>query len=83
MARGGKASFSNRERRQADHAEETSKSRRLPARRDEKLARATTDKQSGGSHETGETKGRRTGSMLGGKTRSKRPGPRTGRKSGR
>jgi len=79
MARGSKRSYTSRQRRQASHIEESSKSRGMSSKRAKQIAYATVNKQDGGGKKSGSGRGRkrstsssRKGSRKVGRSRSRR-----------
>jgi len=77
MARGSKASYTSKQRRQAHHIEESAKKSGKSGKRAEQIAYATVNKQDGGGKKSGSGRGKAR------KTSSSRKGRRAaGRKRG-
>lgn len=74
MPRGSKKSYTSKQRRQAEHIEESGKKRGMSSKRAAQMAYATVNKQDGGGKKSGSGRGRKRS------TSSSRSG---GRKSAR
>ena len=80
MPRGGKSSYTDKQRRQAEHIEEGYEDRGVPEREAERRAWATVNKETGGGKKSGRGRGKRTsrapsrkGGKPGGAASAKRP----------
>jgi hypothetical protein len=80
MPRGDKSSYSDKQRRKAEHIEEGYESRGVPAREAERRAWATVNQETGGGKVSGSGRGKRPnrapsrkGGRLGGAAAAKRP----------
>ena len=80
MPRGDKSSYTDKQKRQAEHIEEGYEHRGVPAREAERRAWATVNKETGGGKKSGSGRGKRTsrassrkGGRLGGAASAKRP----------
>ena len=60
MARGSKASYSGKQKRQAEHIEEGYKKRGVSAKEAAKRAWATVNKETGGGKKSGSGRGKKT-----------------------
>jgi hypothetical protein len=74
MARGSKASYTNKQRRQAHHIEDSAKKRGMSAKRAKQIGYATVNKQDKGGKKSGSGRG---------KSRSTASSRKGGRKGGR
>ena len=74
MARGSKKSYTSKQRRQAQHIEESGEKRGMSKKRAEAMAYATVNKQDGGGKKSGSGRGRK---------RNTSPSKKGGRKGGR
>jgi plasmid stabilization system protein ParE len=79
MPRGDKSSYTNKQKRQAEHIEEGYEERGLSAREAKRRAWATVNKMTGGGKRSGSGRGKREnhaparkGGRLGGRARRKR-----------
>jgi hypothetical protein len=80
MPRGDKSAYTNKQKRQAEHIEESYESRGLPEKEAERRAWATVNKETGGGKRSGSGRGKpenhapsRKGGRLGGKASAARP----------
>lgn len=80
MPRGDKSSYTDKQRRQAEHIEESYESRGLPDKEAERRAWATVNKETGGGKKSGSGRGKpvnthpsRRGGEIGGKASASRP----------
>jgi hypothetical protein len=80
MARGSKAAYTDKQKRQAAHIEEGYRSRGLPESEAERRAWATVNKETGGGKKSGSGRGKpenhapsRKGGRLGGRAAAQRP----------
>src|SRR6478672_6139193 len=80
MPRGDKSSYTDTQKRQAEHIEEGYEHRGVPEDEAERRAWATVNKETGGGKKTGSGRGKpenhapsRKGGKLGGKASAKRP----------
>jgi hypothetical protein len=84
MPRGDKSSYTNKQKRQAEHIEEGYEDRGIPSREAERRAWATVNKETGGGNKSGSgrgvkdtnvssKRGGRTGGPRGGKASASRP----------
>ena len=80
MPRGDKSSYTDKQKRQAEHIEESYESRGLPEKEAERRAWATVNKETGGGKKSGSGRGQpmdtspsRKGGMIGGKASASRP----------
>lgn len=60
MARGSKSSYTNKQKRQAEHIEKSYKKRGVSSKEAEKRAWATVNKSSGGGKKSGSGRGKTT-----------------------
>lgn len=74
MPRGSKKSYTSKQRRQAEHIEESGKKRGMSSKRAAQMAYATVNKQDGGGKKSGSGRGRK---------RSTSSSRSSGRKGGR
>ncbi|HEU0033406.1 MAG TPA: hypothetical protein VFQ53_22395 [Kofleriaceae bacterium] len=72
MPRGSKKSYTSKQRRQAEHIEESGKSRGMSSKRAKAMAYATVNKQDGGGKKSGSGRGKKRS------TASSRKGGRKG-----
>ena len=79
MPRGSKAKYSDKQKRKAEHIEESYEERGLPHREAERRAWATVNKESGGGNKSGSGRGKpdtkvssRKGGKLGGRAAARR-----------
>jgi hypothetical protein len=75
MARGSKKSYTSRQRRQAQHIEESGKKRGMSSKRAAAMAYATVNKQDGGGKKNGSGRGKKrnmSASRKGGRARKSR-----------
>ena len=80
MPRGDKSSYTDKQKRQAEHIEESYESRGLPEKEAERRAWATVNKETGGGKKSGSGRGKpmdaspsRKGGRIGGKASASRP----------
>ena len=80
MPRGDKSSYTDKQKRQAEHIEESYRSRGTPEGEAERRAWATVNKETGGGKKSGSGRGKpenhapsRKGGRLGGRTAASRP----------
>ena len=80
MPRGDKSSYSDKQKRQAEHIEEGYERRGVPEREAERRAWATVNKETGGGKKSGSGRGKpvntapsRRGGKIGGKAAAARP----------
>jgi hypothetical protein len=80
MPRGDKSSYTDKQKRQAEHIEESYESRGVPEEEAERRAWATVNKETGGGKKSGSGRGKRDnhapsrkGGRLGGKASAARP----------
>src|SRR6476661_9871813 len=80
MSRGDKSSYTNKQKRQAQHIEEGYEQRGVPAHEAERRAWATVNKETGGGKKSGSGRGKkvshassRKGGRLGGRAAASRP----------
>jgi plasmid stabilization system protein ParE len=80
MPRGDKSSYTDKQKRQAEHIEESYESRGVPEEEAERRAWATVNKETGGGKKSGSGRGKREnhapsrkGGRLGGKASAARP----------
>jgi plasmid stabilization system protein ParE len=80
MPRGDKSSYTDKQKRQAEHIEESYESRGLPEKEAERRAWATVNKETGGGKKSGSGRGQpmdaspsRKGGRSGGKASASRP----------
>ena len=80
MPRGDKSSYTNKQKRQAQHIEEGYEQRGIPADEAERRAWATVNKETGGGTKSGSARGKkvshassRKGGRLGGRAAASRP----------
>ena len=80
MPRGDKSSYTDKQKRQAEHIEESYESRGLPEKEAERRAWATVNKETGGGKKSGSGRGKpmdtsssRKGGKIGGKASASRP----------
>ena len=80
MPRGDKSSYTDKQKRQAEHIEESYESRGLPEKEAERRAWATVNKETGGGKKSGPGRGQpmdtspsRKGGRIGGKASASRP----------
>jgi plasmid stabilization system protein ParE len=80
MPRGDKSSYTNKQKRQAQHIEEGYEQRGIPADEAERRAWATVNKETGGGKKSGSGRGKkvshassRKGGRLGGRAAASRP----------
>jgi hypothetical protein len=74
MARGSKKSYTSKQRRQAQHIEESGEKRGMPAKRAAAMAYATVNKQDGGGKKSGSGRGKKrstASSRKGGRAKSR------------
>jgi len=90
MPRGDKSSYSNKQKRQAEHIEKGYESRGTPAGEAKRRAWATVNKESGGGKVSGSGRGHREthsssrkGGRIGGSSQSHASRVRVGRKAAR
>ena len=74
MARGSKAKYTGKQKRQAEHIEESYEERGTPKKEAESRAWATVNKMSGGGKKSGSGRGKKT---------NKAPARKGGRKGGK
>ena len=83
MARGSKKSYTSKQRRQAEHIEESGEKRGMSSKRAKAMAYATVNKQDGGGKKSGSGRGKKrstASSRKGGrKTASRKTSSRKGR----
>jgi len=85
MPRGDKSSYSNKQKRQAEHIEEGYEKRGTPKKEAERRAWATVNKETGGGKKSGSGRGKKTNrsaSRAGGRKGGAKGGAKGGRKSG-
>jgi len=85
MPRGDKSSYSNKQKRQAEHIEEGYEKRGTPKKEAERRAWATVNKETGGGKKSGSGRGKkpnRSASRAGGRKGGAKGGAKGGRKSG-
>ena len=82
MPRGDKSSYTNKQKRQAEHIEEGYEHRGIPRKEAERRAWATVNKETHGGKKSGSGRGKtedhspsRKGGHLGGKAATSRPAP--------
>jgi plasmid stabilization system protein ParE len=83
MARGDKSSYTDKQKRQAEHIEEGYEKRGTSKKEAEKRAWATVNKESGGGKKSGSGKGKKgnkSSSKKGGKKGSKKGGKKSSSK---
>ena len=80
MPRGDKSSYTDKQKRQAEHIEESYESRGLPEKEAERRAWATVNKETGGGKKSGSGRGKKVntapskkGGKLGGAAAARRP----------
>jgi plasmid stabilization system protein ParE len=80
MPRGDKSAYTDKQKRQAEHIEDSYESRGLPAKEAERRAWATVNKETGGGKKSGSGRGKREnhapsrkGGRIGGKASAARP----------
>jgi plasmid stabilization system protein ParE len=80
MARGSKAKYTDKQKRRAEHIEDSYQRRGVPRREAERRAWATVNAETGGGKKTGSGRGKpenrgpsRKGGRLGGRAAAKRP----------
>jgi plasmid stabilization system protein ParE len=80
MPRGDKSSYTDKQKRQAEHIEEGYEKRGVPEKEAERRAWATVNKETGGGKKSGSGRGKpedhspsRKGGRLGGEASAKRP----------
>jgi len=84
MPRGDKGSYTDKQKRQAEHIEEGYENRGVSKKEAESRAWATVNKESGGGKKSGSgrgKKGNRSSSRKGGKKGGKKAGKKGGRKA--
>ncbi len=74
MPRGDKSSYSNKQKRQAEHIEESYESRGVPKKESERCAWATVNAETGGGKKSGSGRGKKTNTA---------PSRKGGRRGGR
>jgi len=77
MPRGDKSSYSNKQKRQAEHIEEGYEKRGTPKKEAERRAWATVNKETGGGKKSGSGRGKKSS-----KASSRKGGKKGGKKSG-
>ena len=85
MPRGDKSSYTDKQKRQAEHIEEGYKKRGASTKEAERRAWATVNKETGGGKKSGSGRGKKTNrssSRKGGKIGGAKGGAKGGRKSG-
>ena len=83
MARGSKAKYTSKQKRQAHHIEESAKKRGYSAKRAAQIGYATVNKESGGGKKSGSGRGRKTSNVSskeGGRRSHKGPNPKYSRR---
>lgn len=86
MPRGDKSSYTDKQKRQAEHIEESYEERGVSSKEAEKRAWATVNKESGGGKKSGSGRGKKTNrsaSKKGGKKARKKSSKKGSKKSGR
>ncbi|WP_201842085.1 plasmid stabilization protein [Microvirga zambiensis] len=80
MPRGDKSAYTDKQKRKAEHIEESYEKRGTPAKEAERQAWATVNKESGGGNKTGSGRGKKDtntpakkGGAIGGAASAKRP----------
>jgi plasmid stabilization system protein ParE len=88
MPRGDKSSYSDKQKRQAEHIEEGYEKRGTPAKEAARRAWATVNKETGGGKKSGSGRGKkenhetsRKGGRIGGRSQSRATRARAGRKA--
>ncbi len=84
MPRGDKSSYTDKQKRQAEHIEEGYEKRGVSEKTAEKRAWATVNKESGGGKKSGSGRGKKaapTAATKGGKKGSKKAGKKSSKKS--
>jgi len=86
MPRGDKSAYTDKQKRQAEHIEESYEERGVSTKEAESLAWATVNKESGGGKKSGSGRGKKenhSASRKGGKKAAKKSTRKAGKKSGR
>ena len=86
MPRGDKSSYTDKQKRQAEHIEESYEERGVSSKEAEKRAWATVNKESGGGKKSGSGRGKKTNrsaAKKGGKKASKKSSKKGSKKTGR
>jgi len=86
MPRGDKGAYTDKQKRKAEHIEESYEERGVSKKEAEARAWATVNKESGGGNKSGSGRGKKenhTASRDGGKKAAKKTAKKAGKKSGR